>query len=406
MIKRILPLIVLVLLGSVAWMIYNNPPEVRRGQPPQPPRISVETQRIEAAPYSVVLESYGRIQPRTQSTLLPQVSGEIVWLAPNFRAGGFFEQGEELIRLDSRDYAAEVAQAKAGVMSARQQLVEEQARAEQAAADWQRLGNKGEAPALVLRKPQLASARAALASAEAALQRAQLNLERTRIRAPYPGRVLQKQVDLGQVVSSNTILGEIFAVDYLEVRLPLQSRDLAFVELPEAYRFEQSRGRQPKVELISELIRPEVWTGRIVQTEGAIDPDSRQLYVLAQLDDPYGNNALDRIPLKVGQYVTARIQGREIADAIVIPNRAIYQGSYVYTVEQGVLQRKPIRIAWQNATEALIAEGLEPGDELVLTSLGQVISGTPVKVLGVPESEQRPERSQELEQHRAAGEQP
>lgn len=408
MIKRILPLIVLVLLAAVAWMIYNNPPEVRRGQPPQPARISVDTQRIEAAPYSVMIESYGRIQPRTQSTLQPQVSGEIVWLAPDFRAGGFFEQGEELIRLDSRDYAAEVAQAEAGVMNARQQLAEEQARAEQAAADWQRLGNKGEAPALVLRKPQLASARAALASAEATLQRARLNLERTRIRAPYAGRVLQKQVDLGQVVSSNTTLAEIFAVDYLEVRLPLQSRDLGFVELPEEYRFEQSSGSRPKVELISDLIRREVWTGRIVQTEGAIDADSRQLYVLAQLDDPYGDKALDRIPLKVGQYVTARIEGREIADAIVIPNRAIYQGSYVYTVEQGVLQRKPIRIAWQNATDALIAEGLVPGDELVLTSLGQVISGTPVKVRGAPEPEveQRPERPAGQGQRRTAGEQP
>jgi len=378
--KRFLPLIVILAMAALGWWIYSTPPQAQRDRPPQPAGISVDTQTIVAAPYRVMIESYGRIRPRTQSTLLPQVGGEIVWLAADFRAGGFFEKGEELIRLDSRDYAAEVARAEASVMSARQQLAEEQARADQAAADWQRLGHAGQAPPLVLRQPQLASARATLASAEAALAQARLDLERTHIRAPYAGRILEKHVDLGQVVSSNTVLAELYAVDYLEVRLPLQRRDLGFVNLPEEYRFDQSGGTQPRVELISDLIRREVWEGRIVQTEGAIDSSSRQLHVLAQLDDPYGAKAVDRVPLKVGQYVTARIEGREIADAIVIPNRAIYQASYVYRVEQGVLQRQPIRIDWQSESEALIGEGLKPGDELVLTSLGQVVSGTPVEV--------------------------
>jgi len=65
----------------------------------------------------------------------------------------------------------------------------------------------------------------------------------------------------------------------------------------------------------------------------------------------------------------------------VIPVSAIYQGSFVYVVEEGVLQRKPIRIAWQNQVEALIGDGLAVGQELVLSSLGQVFSGTPVLVV-------------------------
>lgn len=403
MIKRILPLIVILILAGLAMLVYTNPPDVRRGPAPQPSRINVDTMTIVATPYRVMVESYGRIRPRTQSTLQSQVSGEVVWLAPDFRAGGFFEKGDELIRLDSRDYAAEVAQAEATVMSARQQLAEELARAEQAAADWRRLGNTGTAPALVLRKPQLASVKAALASAEAGLVKARLNLERTHIRAPYAGRVLEKGVDLGQIVGSSTTLAEIYAVDYLEVRLPLQSRDLGYVDLPEEYRFDQTGGSQPKVELISDLIRREAWSGRIVQTEGAIDADSRQLYVLAQLDDPYGEKAIDRVPLKVGQYVAAKIEGVEVPEAIVIPNRAIYQGSYVYRVVDGVLQRQPIRIDWQNETEALIGEGLSPNDQVVLTSLGQVVSGTAVMVRTTQaQTEPSPERSQ----RDSSGEQP
>lgn len=380
MIKRIVPVIVIAVLGAISWVILQNPPEVQRGAPPKASKISVHTQMLERAPFQVQVKSYGRIQPRTQSTLLPQVSGQIVWLNPDFRAGGFFEQGEELIRLDSRDYEAAVAQAEASLMSARQALAEEEARSAQAAADWKRLGNAGQAPPLVLRKPQLNAAQAAMASAEASLATARLNLERTKIRAPYAGRVLETAVDLGQVVSSGTTLGQIYAVDVLEVRLPLQNRDLAYLRLPEEYRVEGSEPFQPKVEIRSDLIRPEQWQGRVVQTEGAIDEASRQLHVLAQVDDPYGEKALDRVPLKVGQYVTALIDGIEIEDALLIPNRAIYQGSYVYVVEAGLLQRREIEIAWQDEDRALIATGLEAGDQLVLTSLGQVISGTPVRI--------------------------
>lgn len=382
MIKRILPVVVIAVLGMISWVIYQNPPQVQRGTPPQVSRISVETQTLMLAPFKVQVKSYGRVKPRTQSTLLPQVSGQIVWLNPDFRAGGFFEQGEELIRLDSRDYTAEVSQAEAALMNARQTLAEELARSAQAAADWKRLGNSGEAPPLVLRKPQLNAAKSAVASAEAALAVARLNLERTRIRAPYAGRVLETEVDLGQVVSSGTTLGQIYAVDVLEVRLPLQNRDLAYLRLPEEYRVEGSEPFQPRVEIRSDLIRPELWQGRIVQTEGAIDETSRQLHVLAQIDDPYGEKAVDRVPLKVGQYVTALIEGVVVEDALLIPNRAIYQGSYVYVVEAGALQRREIDIAWQDETRALVRSGLETGEQLVLTSLGQVVSGTRVRVKG------------------------
>ncbi|MBP0047860.1 efflux RND transporter periplasmic adaptor subunit [Marinobacterium sp. AK62] len=401
MIKRLLPFVVIGLLGAASFLIYQNPPQAQRGAPPAPKRINVEVQTLKAQPFRVQVRSYGRIEPRTQSTLLPQVSGEIVWINPDFRAGGFFEAGDELVRLDPRDYETDLAQAEATLMEARQTLAEEQARSAQAAADWARLGNSGEAPPLVLRKPQLSAARATVASAEAALKQARLNLERTRIRAPYAGRVLEKSVDLGQVVSSGTTLGQIYAVDVLEVRLPLQNRDLAYLRLPEEYRVEYGEPFQPPVSIHSDLIRPETWQGRVVQTEGAIDEDSRQLHVLAQIEDPYGEKAVDRIPLKVGQYVTARIQGVEVDAALVIPNRAIYQGTYVYVVEEGVLQRRNIEVAWQDDSHALIAQGLEDGDRLVLTSLGQVVSGTPVRIQG--DAAEQPKAS-ETAQAEMAGE--
>ncbi|MEL7374481.1 MAG: efflux RND transporter periplasmic adaptor subunit, partial [Pseudomonadota bacterium] len=88
------------------------------------------------------------------------------------------------------------------------------------------------------------------------------------------------------------------------------------------------------------------------------------------------------LPIKIGQYVTAQISGRTIQDAIVIPNQIIYQGAFVYVVDDGVLDRRRIDIAWQNEIESIVTSGLEPGEQVVTTQLGQVTSGTRVTVTG------------------------
>jgi RND family efflux transporter MFP subunit len=383
MIKKLLPFIVLGGLIAVAALFLLNRPEAPRLPAAPSEGIAVETLTVTPVDYRIMVESYGTVRPRTENTLFAQVAGQIVSTSPNFRAGGFFEQGEVLLRVDPRDYEAAVAGARANLVAAEQALQEEEAQAEQVRQDWQRLGNGEPAPPLVLRLPQLEAARAALESARAALRQAELDLERTGIRAPYAGRVLQAAVDVGQIITSSTELAAIYAVDTVEIRLPLKNRDLAYIRLPESYRFNASNANAlPDVTIISNLVGEQRWAGKIVRTEGAIDTGTQQLYVVARIDDPYGQKARGRQPLKINQYVTATIAGETVAGALVIPNSAIYQGSYVYIVEDGVLRRRDIDIVWQNDTEAIVASGLAAGDALVLTPLGQVISGTPAILAG------------------------
>ena len=137
------------------------------------------------------------------------------------------------------------------------------------------------------------------------------------------------------------------------------------------------------------------WQGRVVRTEGTIDDRARQLHVVAQVDDPFGVHAQGKTPLKIGQYVTAELAGRNLQDALVIPSLAIYQGGYVYVVMDGVLQRREIDVAWQNQEEALIAGGLDRGDLLVLTPLGQVTSGVRVAISRRPLQADRAMASEE-----------
>ncbi len=379
--KKLLPLIVLAGFIGAAWIVTSNPPQAKRGKPSTTAQLNIEALTVKPAPLTVEISSYGTVQPRTQSFLLPQVSGEITYISHTFRDGGFFEKDEVLVRLDSRDYLAEIRIAESTLLSAEQQLSEEQARVEQAKQDWQRLGNSETAPALVLREPQLKAAQANLISAQATLDKAKLSYERTEIKAPYTGRVLKKSVDIGQVVSQGTQLAEIYAVDYVEIRLPIRNSDLSYISLPETSRFASTTQQVlPPVNFVSDIGKPQAWQGNVVRTEGAFDNDSQQLYVVAQIDDPYAKTVPGALPLKMGQYVKATVTGNTLPNALSIPNKAIYQGSYVYVVENGLLLRKPISIAWQNDQLALIKSGLSADDKLVITPLGQVSSGTPVNI--------------------------
>lgn len=379
--KLLIPAIVIAVTVVLIVFIKGNPPKTERFGSAPKANVTVAISHLKAQPYQVMINSFGTVKPRTQSILVSQASGQIINVNDQFRDGGFFDKGEVLLELDDRDHRAEVKSAQANLLTAQQALLEEQARGNQAQTDWQRLGNGEQASSLVLRKPQLAAAQAEVLSAQAQLEKAELDLERTKIRAPYAGRVLSRSVDLGQVVSNNTQLASIYAIDSVEIRLPIKNKDLGFINLPMQFRDKDNTEQGADVALTSELVGHQHWQGQVVRTEGAIDETAQQLYVVAKINDPYKATADKQYPIKIGQYIKAEITGKILPNALVIPNSAIYQGSYVYTVKNGVLNRKDITLAWQNAEKAIIATGLNNGDDLVLTPLGQVSSGTKVSVM-------------------------
>ena len=379
--KIIVPAAIIIATIFLVMFIKGNPPKASRFSAPPKAKINVAVKPLQLIDYPVEIDSFGTVKPRTQSMLVAQVSGLIIDINEQFREGGFFEKGDVLLQLDDRDLKAEVKSAQANLLNAEQNLLEEQARGRQALTDWQRLGNESEPSILVLRKPQLAAAQAQVLSAQAQLEKAQLNLERTKIKAPYAGRVLNRSVDLGQVVSNNMQLATIYATASVEIRLPIKNKDLPFINLPEQYRDGAKNQRGSAVNFTSDLIGEQQWQGQLIRTEGAIDESAQQLYVVAKINDPYKSTSDNQYPVKIGQYVKAKINGKVASQVLVIPNSAIYQGSYVYVVENGTLQRKNIALAWQNALQGIVSKGLEAGSQLVLTPLGQVSSGTPVQIM-------------------------
>ncbi len=380
--RRLLPPLVLALcVGLGVVLIKTGPQAERRQPPPVVPTVDV----IVAVPsdYTVRIHTRGTVAPRTESTLIPEVSGRVVRVAPQLRDGGFFEAGDVLLETDPRNYENAVVIARAELASARVNLNEERARAEQALRDWKKLDLAGEPTDLVLRKPQLASAQAAVAAAEARLRQAEIDRERTRIRAPYAGRVLKKSVDVGQYVSPGTVLATVYAVDYVEIRLPLSNTQLEYVDLPEAYRGDTHTDASEAIPVtVRAVIGSEEhrWGGRVVRTEGAIDAQSRQLFVVAQVNDPYARRD-QRHPLKVGQFVEAEIEGARLSDVFILP-RAVLRGDNEVVVvdDAGRVDRRPVVVAWSDGDNVVIRDGLAAGERVSLTAIPFAVTGSPVKV--------------------------
>lgn len=376
-----LPVIVLIVAAIAVKMINSNGPKPDKYQSPAAMTLSVETIPIEQGDYTINLQSNGVIQPRSQAEIASQVSGTVVTVADSFIAGGFFAAGDILLAIDDRDYQLAVRIAESDLVNTELSLAEEQAKSQQAQRDWSRLNRPGKPNDLVLRKPQLASAQAAMASAQAKLEQAQLALERTKIIAPYAGRVLTKNVDLGQFVNVGTALATIYAIDYVEIRLPLNSQQQSFIQLPEQFK-QTTIENYPATTVTAKFgLQKYQWQGKITRAEGALDTKSRQLYVVAQIEDPYSSANSDKPALKIGQFVDAEISGITLANAFIVDTRYVYEGDQVITYNKGILTRKNVNVIWRNAEHTIVDSGLAIDDQIVTTPLNSVVSGTKAKVI-------------------------
>lgn len=340
----------------------------------------VQSRLLSTESVQFTINSQGVVRPAIETTLVTQVSGVIIEVAPVFVSGGVFRKDDTLIRIDDSDYRVAVRQAEASLAASEARLTEEEARAKAEQQSWLRSGRKLEdAPELLLREPYVAEARAQVKAAGAQLDKARRDLERTVIRAPYDGMVRERKVNLGQFLGSGAQLGMVFSVASSEVRLPLKPADLAFIRLPAA-------GRQLSSDISVILNQTQgggqiSWSAQLTRVEGTVDERSRMHYVVATVTDPYGLNSAQAVePLKVGSFVTARIQGEEISGLFRVPRRAVYGDGKVLVIdENNSLRYRSVKSVYADEEMVYVSEGLVEGERLCLTSLTNPVEGMKVR---------------------------
>ena len=342
--------------------------------------VSLYVDEVKSEMVTISVKTQGEVRPKTEINLIPQVSGRIVAMSESFNEGAEFAPDSMLMKIDDADYQVAAVRAEARVAEAQTALERELATAKIKEEEWS-TGRQTEEPTqFALNLTQVAGAEANLRSARADLQKARLDLQRTEIKVPFYGRVRERNVGIGQYVTAGTIMGRVFSIDTVEVRLPLTDAQLVELNLPMGY-MANSLEDAPKVNFSTKLGNREYkWQGQIVRIDAAVDQETRLIYATAEVADPYGLGATNGMPMAVGMFVNAEIDGVSEQSAYVMPRLALRNQDKVYVINaENRLEIRTVNVISTSEDRVLVTSGVNQGEHVVTSTLPNATDGMEVE---------------------------
>ena len=373
--KVIYPLLLLVVGLFAAFLISVNRPEVVP-EPYEHIVPAVRVVRAQAVTEHLSVSSQGTVQPRSQSELIPEVNGRVVWMSPSLVNGGAFKADDVLLRIDDADYLTLVARSEAALMRS-------QSEHNHASDELQRLAS--------LNKQKLASEqqlddasqnaqvkKANLIEAKASLEQARRDLSRTQLLAPFDGLVRSEHVDLGQFVTRGEAIGTIYATDFVEVRLPVSADQLGYLGIPFSTRGQIAAAFRPPVTIAADFGDTRLlWEGQLVRLEAQIDEQSRMVYGVARLRIGDGD---DSPLLPVGMFVQADIRGQKVDKVFRLPRSAMRDDNQVLVVDsENRLHFRQVSLLRLEHDDILVSAGVKDGELVCVSPMQTVVEGMLVK---------------------------
>jgi multidrug efflux pump subunit AcrA (membrane-fusion protein) len=434
MFKVILPILLLIAAIFIGKYLIGTGPEPKK-KPFVESYPVVEVMKLNPQDYTVTITTSGIVRAGTQTNLVSEVSGRIAQISDKFQEGSYFDKGEILLTVDQANYKNTLAIVESDVAANRAALVQISEEEKSAKRSYQlakknlSLGKREvRRISALLAKNVIARStldtekqktnqlqqqledlqgklntyksrkNATIAKINAALAREKqelLNLSRTTIRSPYSGRLFQKDVDIGQFVGTGTVLGKIYSTDYVEVDLPLSLQRYELLGLPESFKNRSVNAQSfPDVRFINpDSIQDNEWQGKVVRTSATLDSNSRQITVIARIDNPF--DAVEGVdsPLRIGQYIKAYIKGRTFKHVYVLPSVAVRQNKEVLLLIEGKIHIVPITTLWNTQTKTIVrakesSDAIDDKD-LIITSLSQATEGMKVITADVYKKQQK-----------------
>ena len=380
LLKIFSPILVLVISIGVVQALSAAKPAPEKKEESQR-LISLYVDEVKSDVVTISVQTQGEVRPKTEIELIPQVSGRIVGISESFAEGAEFGPGETLIKIDDTNYKLAVVRAEARVSEAKVNVERELANAKIKREHWLDKRTEGEPTAFALNKPQVMDAEAKLLAAEADVKEARLNVARTEINVPFLGRVRNKNVGIGQYVTAGTSLGRVFSTDTVEIRLPMTDVQLEELNLPMGFMADAFNA--PVVKFTAVVgNREHTWSGRIVRTHASVDQQTRMIYAIAEVNDPYGAGSDSGTPLAVGMFVHADIAGVSSQEAMVLPRLALRSANKVYVInDENRLEIRTVDILSTSDERVLVSNGVEVGDKVVTSTIPAAVDGMEVHAI-------------------------
>ena len=335
-----------------------------------PPEVTVAKPRVQKLVEWT--EFTGRFEAEQLVDVRARVSGYLATI--DFEDGQIVEKGQSLFLIDPRPFEAALARAQADLASA-------QAQVELAKLQFDRVAKLVGSPAFAQtnydqRLQERQAAEASVGAAQAAVEQARLNLEYTQISAPIGGRISDRRVDIGNLVTEATLLTTIvsqspiyFVFDMSEADFLAYQRAVLAGELP------STRDRSTLVNV--KLVDEEDWRrqGQMNFVDNVVDEAAGTVRARAEFLNP-------DFLIQPGQFGTIRIPGSPEYPAILIPDEAIVtdqaQKLVMTVTADNKIEPRVIRPGPTELGLRIVRRGLEPDDRIVINGLMRVRPGMQV----------------------------
>jgi len=366
-----------IILLAIGWAkhLIDTRPKAKRQTATQQARL-VTVQNAEQVSHKTFVPGMGKVIPAKEITLSPEVSGRIVYISPLVIPGGVIQQGQTLIRIDSRDYETVVKQRQSEVAKAKLNFKMEQGNQLVAQQEYKMLDDivQDQDQELILRKPHLEEAQAALEAAEAALARAQLDVERCTVTAPFNGIIQDKRVDIGaQVTTASPLLG-IMGTDEYWVEAKIFADQLRWITIPK-----NNRQSGSPVKIFDSAWQPDAYRqGEVIRLLGQLEEQGRLAQVLVSVKDPLAleSDASEVPPVLVDSYVSVEIEGKTLPKVCPVSRDYLHDGKNVWIMDSDDrLKILPVDIVFRDKDMVYLSNGLHTGDRIVTTDISTPVDG-------------------------------
>ena len=364
--------LVVVIIGSgvvIAKKLISTAPQADKKTPPIK-SIPVITKKMIRENSFINISAMGTVIAAEEVVIKPRISGDIVSLNPRFKEGALLKEKSQLVEIDSQDYQLLVKDRENLLIQAEANLKIEMGRQSVALHEMESLNRdiNDSSYDLALRKPQLKQHLASLELAKNNLEKAKLELSRTKIKMPFNGVVLEKNVALGSQVSSQTPIARVVKTDEFWIKALVHVNDLQQFNIPSNDNIEGALvtityGRNNKC------------TGKVVKLLRDVDARGRMAKVLISVKKPLELKS----PLLLGQYVKVDISGHGLQNIIKIPRSVVHNNKQIWIYNNDeTLEVFRITPMWIDRDFAYIKNNNLAGRKLIISDLSVTVTGMKV----------------------------
>lgn len=376
---RLLPPALIVAALAVAVLLFATAPHPHRRTPQQQARL-VEVTKVSKGEYTPRIEAWGNVKPSRQVVVHPRVTGTVVSVSPDLQPGGRVKAGDTLLKLDPEDYRLTVQQRQADLEQARANLQLEQGNQVVAKKEFELEGGKvsKEEEQLMLRHPQLATARAKVDAAKAALESARLDLQRTDLKAPFDALITDAPLHVGAQATPTTDAATLVGIHEYWVELSVPVSQLPWLQLPR-----DGNSASPVT-----LYHEGTWgdrtrEGRVLRLEGQLETKGRMARLLVAVPDPLALEKSDagKPRLLLGSFLRAEIRGRPLKNAVALDRAWLRDNDHVWVMDNNdKLAIRKVTVLFRGNKRVFVGDGLNDGDRVVTSDIAVPANGMPLRV--------------------------